>query len=61
MMKKFKITVKQAAHIACCLSFIDFLLYFSCFFMVCDNSPVAGINTDYKGYVFFSKECYTLE
>lgn len=49
MMKKFKITVKQAAHIACCLSFIDFLLYFSCFFMVCDNSPVAGINTDYKG------------
>ncbi|XP_015425572.1 PREDICTED: solute carrier organic anion transporter family member 1A2 isoform X1 [Myotis davidii] len=49
MMKKFKITVKQAAHIACYLSFIDFLLYFSCFFMVCDNSSVAGITTDYKG------------
>lgn len=49
MMKKFKITVKQAAHIAFWLSFIDFLLYFSCFFMICDNSSVAGITTDYKG------------
>lgn len=50
MMKKFKITVKQAAHVAFWFSFIDFILYFSCFFMVCDDSSVAGITTDYKGY-----------
>lgn len=49
MMKKFKITVKQAAHIAFWLSFIDFILYFSCFFMTCDNSSVAGVTTSYKG------------
>jgi hypothetical protein len=53
IMKKFKITVKQAAHIGCWLSMIEYLLYFLTFLMTCDNSPVAGITTSYDGYVVF--------
>lgn len=53
IMKKFKITVKQAAYIGFWLSFIDFLLYFCCFLMICDNSSVAGITTSYEGYVSY--------
>uniref|UniRef100_A0A8C5ZW59 Solute carrier organic anion transporter family member n=1 Tax=Marmota marmota marmota TaxID=9994 RepID=A0A8C5ZW59_MARMA len=49
IMKKFKITVKQAAHIGCWLSVIEYLLYFLCFLVTCDNSPVAGITTSYAG------------
>ncbi|XP_073932026.1 solute carrier organic anion transporter family member 1A2 isoform X2 [Castor canadensis] len=49
IMKKFKITVKQAAHIGCWLSMIEYLLYFLTFLMTCDNSPVAGITTSYDG------------
>ncbi|XP_045040134.1 solute carrier organic anion transporter family member 1A2 isoform X3 [Desmodus rotundus] len=49
IMKKFKITIKQAAHVAFWLSFIDYLLYFLCFLMICDHSPVAGLTTSYKG------------
>ncbi|KAM5252979.1 solute carrier organic anion transporter family member 1A2 isoform 2-T7 [Hipposideros larvatus] len=49
IMKKFKITVKQAAYIGFCLSLIDFLLYLWSFFMMCDNSSVAGITTSYEG------------
>ncbi|KAM6161958.1 solute carrier organic anion transporter family member 1A2 isoform 1-T1 [Erethizon dorsatum] len=49
IMKKFKITVKQAAHIACWLSILEYLLYFLSFLMTCDNSPVAGITTSYEG------------
>uniref|UniRef100_A0A673TFS5 Solute carrier organic anion transporter family member n=1 Tax=Suricata suricatta TaxID=37032 RepID=A0A673TFS5_SURSU len=49
IMKKFKITVKQAAHIACWLSLFEYLLHFLCFLMICDNSSVAGITTTYKG------------
>ncbi|XP_066120685.1 solute carrier organic anion transporter family member 1A2 isoform X1 [Saccopteryx bilineata] len=49
IMKKFKITVKQAAHIAFWLSLADFFLYFLCFLMICDNTSVAGITTSYKG------------
>ncbi|XP_045869571.1 solute carrier organic anion transporter family member 1A2 isoform X5 [Meles meles] len=49
IMKKFKITVKQAAHIGCWLSLIEYLLHFLCFLMICDNSSVAGITTTYKG------------
>ncbi|XP_053750919.1 solute carrier organic anion transporter family member 1A2 isoform X1 [Panthera pardus] len=49
IMKKFKITVKQAAHIACWLSLTEYLLHFLCFLMICDNSSVAGITTTYKG------------
>lgn len=53
IMKKFKITVKQAAHIGCWFSLTEYLLYFSCFFMICDNSSVAGITASYEGYVVF--------
>uniref|UniRef100_A0A8C5ULC1 Solute carrier organic anion transporter family member n=1 Tax=Microcebus murinus TaxID=30608 RepID=A0A8C5ULC1_MICMU len=49
IMKKFKITVKQAAHIACWLSLFEYLIYFSSFFMTCANSSVAGITTSYEG------------
>ncbi|XP_041592207.1 solute carrier organic anion transporter family member 1A2 isoform X2 [Vulpes lagopus] len=49
IMKKFKITVKQAAHIGCWLSLIEYLLHFLCFLMICDNTSVAGITTTYKG------------
>ncbi|XP_014687874.3 solute carrier organic anion transporter family member 1A2 isoform X1 [Equus asinus] len=49
IMKKFKITVKQAAHIGCWFSLIEYLLYYLCFLMICDNSPVAGITTSYEG------------
>ncbi|XP_023574702.1 solute carrier organic anion transporter family member 1A2 [Octodon degus] len=49
MMKKFKITVKQAAHVACWLSILEYLLYFLTFLMTCDNSPVAGITASYEG------------
>ncbi|XP_059258679.1 solute carrier organic anion transporter family member 1A2 isoform X2 [Mustela nigripes] len=51
IMKKFKITVKQAAHIGCWLSLIEYLLHFLCFLMICDNSSVAGITTTYKGCI----------
>ncbi|EFB15116.1 hypothetical protein PANDA_016291, partial [Ailuropoda melanoleuca] len=49
IMKKFKITVKQAAHIGCWLSLTEYLLHFLCFLMICDNSSVAGITITYKG------------
>ncbi|KAK2490580.1 hypothetical protein MC885_017513 [Smutsia gigantea] len=49
IMKKFKITVKQAAHIGCWLSLIEYLLYFLSFLMICDNSSVAGMTISYKG------------
>ncbi|XP_008064018.2 solute carrier organic anion transporter family member 1A2 [Carlito syrichta] len=49
IMKKFKITVKKAAHIGCWLSLLDYLLYLACFLMTCDNSSVAGITTSYEG------------
>ncbi|XP_003470492.2 solute carrier organic anion transporter family member 1A2 [Cavia porcellus] len=49
IMKRFKITVKQAAHIACWLSILEYLLYFLSFVMTCDNSPVAGITVSYEG------------
>ncbi|XP_053081915.1 solute carrier organic anion transporter family member 1A2 isoform X7 [Acinonyx jubatus] len=51
IMKKFKITVKQAAHIACWLSLTEYLLHFLCFLMICDNSSVAGITTTYNGCI----------
>lgn len=59
-MKKFKITVKRAAHIAFWLSLVGYLLYFLCFVMVCDHSAVAGLTTSYKGYVFLLKLLHTL-
>uniref|UniRef100_G3T9M3 Solute carrier organic anion transporter family member n=1 Tax=Loxodonta africana TaxID=9785 RepID=G3T9M3_LOXAF len=41
IMKKFKITVKQAAHIGCWLSLVEYLL--------CDSSSVAGLTISYEG------------
>ncbi|PNI98852.1 SLCO1A2 isoform 14 [Pan troglodytes] len=49
IMKKFKITVKQAAHIGCWLSLLEYLLYFLSFLMTCENFSVVGINTSYEG------------
>ncbi|XP_060240361.1 solute carrier organic anion transporter family member 1A5-like isoform X6 [Meriones unguiculatus] len=48
-MKKFKVTVKKAAHIAFCLCMTEYLLYFCNFMMTCDNFPVAGLTTSYEG------------
>ncbi|XP_037701010.1 solute carrier organic anion transporter family member 1A2 [Choloepus didactylus] len=49
IMKKYKLTVKQAAHIGCWLSLLEYLLYFFAFLTVCENSSVAGITTAYDG------------
>uniref|UniRef100_A0A2K5N5V0 Solute carrier organic anion transporter family member 1A2 n=1 Tax=Cercocebus atys TaxID=9531 RepID=A0A2K5N5V0_CERAT len=49
IMKKFKITVKQAAHIGCWLSLLEYLLHFLSFLVTCENSSVVGINTSYEG------------
>ncbi|KAI5158776.1 solute carrier organic anion transporter family member 1A2 [Manis pentadactyla] len=49
IMKKFKITVKQAAHIGCWFSLTEYFLYFLSFLMICDNSSIAGMTTSYKG------------
>ncbi|XP_075409174.1 solute carrier organic anion transporter family member 1A2 isoform X2 [Tenrec ecaudatus] len=49
IMKKFKITVKQAAHIGCWLSLLEYLLYYLCFLTTCDNASVAGLTTSYEG------------
>ncbi|XP_008849813.1 solute carrier organic anion transporter family member 1A2 [Nannospalax galili] len=49
IMKKFKINVKQAAHIACWLALSEYFLYFVSFLMTCDNYPVAGLTTSYDG------------
>ncbi|XP_003405730.2 solute carrier organic anion transporter family member 1A2 isoform X1 [Loxodonta africana] len=49
IMKKFKITVKQAAHIGCWLSLVEYLLYFLNFLIICDSSSVAGLTISYEG------------
>ncbi|XP_077024054.1 solute carrier organic anion transporter family member 1A2 [Tamandua tetradactyla] len=49
LMKKFKLTVKQAAHIGCWLSLLEYLLHFFSFLTTCENSSVAGITTSYEG------------
>uniref|UniRef100_G1NLJ6 Solute carrier organic anion transporter family member n=1 Tax=Meleagris gallopavo TaxID=9103 RepID=G1NLJ6_MELGA len=48
-MKKFKINTYQAAHIACWVTFLDYLLYFTAFWTICDTSPVAGLTVSYEG------------
>uniref|UniRef100_A0A8C2Y5W9 Solute carrier organic anion transporter family member n=1 Tax=Coturnix japonica TaxID=93934 RepID=A0A8C2Y5W9_COTJA len=48
-MKKFKINTYQAAHIACWVTFLDYLLYFIAFWTICDTSPVAGLTVSYEG------------
>ncbi|XP_063164979.1 solute carrier organic anion transporter family member 1A2 isoform X2 [Candoia aspera] len=49
MMKKFKISTYQAAHIGFWSSLIEYLIYFSAFSMVCKNSSVAGLTISYEG------------
>ncbi|XP_051856556.1 solute carrier organic anion transporter family member 1A2 isoform X1 [Antechinus flavipes] len=49
IMKKFKINMKQAAYIAFGLSLLDYFLNMSCFLIICDNSPVAGLTVSYEG------------
>ncbi|KAM3832561.1 solute carrier organic anion transporter family member 1A2-like [Vipera latastei] len=49
MMKKFKINIYQAAHIAFWSSLIEYLIYYSAFAMNCKNSSVAGLSVSYEG------------
>uniref|UniRef100_A0A803V5P0 Solute carrier organic anion transporter family member n=1 Tax=Ficedula albicollis TaxID=59894 RepID=A0A803V5P0_FICAL len=48
-MKKFKITIYQAANIAFWVSLLEYLLYFAAYWTVCDTSPVAGLTVSYQG------------
>ncbi|KAM9203274.1 solute carrier organic anion transporter family member 1A2-like [Mergus octosetaceus] len=48
-MKKFKINIYQAAHIAFWVSLLEYLLYFAAYWTVCDTSPVAGLTVSYEG------------
>jgi solute carrier organic anion transporter family protein 1A len=50
-MKKFKITVKKAAYIAFGLSLSEYFIFLCNYLLTCDNFPVAGLTTSYKGYV----------
>uniref|UniRef100_A0A8C0U400 Solute carrier organic anion transporter family member n=1 Tax=Cyanistes caeruleus TaxID=156563 RepID=A0A8C0U400_CYACU len=50
-MKKFKISIYQAANIAFWVSLLEYLLYFAAYWTVCDTSPVAGLTVSYQGYV----------
>ncbi|NXK52008.1 SO1A2 protein, partial [Chauna torquata] len=47
-MKKFKINIYQAAHIAFWVSLLEYLLYFAAYWTVCDTSPVAGLTVSYE-------------
>uniref|UniRef100_A0A8D0HUL7 Solute carrier organic anion transporter family member n=1 Tax=Sphenodon punctatus TaxID=8508 RepID=A0A8D0HUL7_SPHPU len=49
LMKKFKINNIQSAHIAFWTSVLEYLIYFSAFLMICNNSPVAGLTVSYEG------------
>uniref|UniRef100_A0A670KL65 Solute carrier organic anion transporter family member n=1 Tax=Podarcis muralis TaxID=64176 RepID=A0A670KL65_PODMU len=49
MMKKFKISTYKAAHIGFWSSIVEYLIYFSAFFMVCKNAKVAGLTMSYEG------------
>ncbi|XP_044308095.1 solute carrier organic anion transporter family member 1A2 isoform X2 [Varanus komodoensis] len=49
MMKKFKISTYKAAHIGFWSSLIEYLIYFSAFFMICKNASVAGLTVSYEG------------
>nr|XP_047902757.1 solute carrier organic anion transporter family member 1A2 isoform X4 [Anser cygnoides]XP_047902758.1 solute carrier organic anion transporter family member 1A2 isoform X4 [Anser cygnoides] len=48
-MKKFKINIYHAAHIAFWVSLLEYLLYFAAYWTVCDTSPVAGLTVSYEG------------
>ncbi|NXE28763.1 SO1A2 protein, partial [Ardeotis kori] len=47
-MKKFKINIYQAANIAFWISLLEYLIYFTAFWTVCDPSPVAGLTVSYE-------------
>ncbi|NXJ83707.1 SO1A2 protein, partial [Trogon melanurus] len=47
-MKKLKINTYQAAKIAFWVSLLEYLLYFSSYWTVCDNSSVAGLTVSYE-------------
>ncbi|XP_042324634.1 solute carrier organic anion transporter family member 1A2 isoform X2 [Sceloporus undulatus] len=49
MMKKYKINTYKAAHIGFWTSVVEYLLYFSAFFMFCRNASVAGLTISYGG------------
>nr|AAO45090.1 solute carrier family 21 member 1 [Mus musculus] len=49
IMKKFKITVKKAAYIAFGLSLSEYFIFLCNYLLTCDNFPVAGLTTSYKG------------
>ncbi|XP_021009819.1 solute carrier organic anion transporter family member 1A1 [Mus caroli] len=49
IMKKFKITVKKAAYLAFGLSLFEYITFLCNFLLTCDNFPVAGLTTSYKG------------
>ncbi|XP_061844829.1 solute carrier organic anion transporter family member 1A2 [Colius striatus] len=59
-MKKFKINIYQAANIAFWLSLLEYLLYFTAYWTVCDTSPVAGLTISYEGIQQTSYEESTL-
>ncbi|NWI11189.1 SO1A2 protein, partial [Crypturellus soui] len=47
-MKKFKTNTSQAATIAFWISLLEYLLYFSIYWTICDASPVAGLTVSYE-------------
>lgn len=54
MMKKFKISTYKAAHLGFWSYFIQYLIYFSAFFMGCKSASVAGLTVSYEGCVLIS-------
>ncbi|XP_009670198.2 solute carrier organic anion transporter family member 1A2 isoform X2 [Struthio camelus] len=48
-MKKFKTNISQAATIAFWISLLEYLLYFTAHWTICDPSPVAGLTVSYEG------------
>nr|XP_033815540.1 solute carrier organic anion transporter family member 1A2 isoform X3 [Geotrypetes seraphini] len=49
-MKRFKVTILQAAYIGLCTSLIEYLIYFLAFALVCKKSEVAGLTVSYTGH-----------
>ncbi|XP_074839828.1 solute carrier organic anion transporter family member 1A2-like isoform X2 [Carettochelys insculpta] len=49
LMKKFKINTFQAANIAFWISLTEYLIFFTAFYTVCENVPVAGLTVSYEG------------
>ncbi|NXU57142.1 SO1A5 protein, partial [Turnix velox] len=47
-MKKFKINIYLAANIAFWISLLEYLIYFTSYWTICDASPVAGLTVSYE-------------